>query len=207
MPSVRICDTRCMDQSGDQIRVALAGDKRAAEDAFTELYGMHANSIYRFCFRATANWALAEDLTAQVFLEAWRKRSSMMVTGDGSLLPWLYGVATHLLRNQRRGERRRQHMLGRWSEPLVEFGFEDQAVERLDDEREMRRLLATLETLPIADRELLRLAIWEKLTSAEIAIVLGISPGAVRTRLTRAKQRLKHADSTPAVEWSINERS
>src|SRR5918911_2622895 len=81
---------------------ALAGD----HDAFGDLFDRHSRSIYNFCFRRTADWAAAEDLVATVFLEAWRKRGSVKVGPDGSLLPWLYGVALNLLRNRRRAQRR-----------------------------------------------------------------------------------------------------
>jgi DNA-directed RNA polymerase specialized sigma24 family protein len=77
-------------------RSATAGDARA----FEELYRRHARPIYNYLFRRLADWSEAEDLTAVVFLEAYRRRSDAVVR-DGKVLPWLYGIATNVLRNRR----------------------------------------------------------------------------------------------------------
>jgi DNA-directed RNA polymerase specialized sigma24 family protein len=73
--------------------------------AFGVLFDRHSRAIYNYCARRTGEWALAEDLTSIVFLEAWRRRAAVVLAGD-SALPWLYGVATNVVRNQRRSKRR-----------------------------------------------------------------------------------------------------
>ena len=70
-------------------RRAVAGER----DAFAELYDRHADAIYNYCFRRCADWSAAEDLTAVVFLEAWRKRRGVAFDREDAVLPWLYGVA------------------------------------------------------------------------------------------------------------------
>jgi len=80
-------------------------------EAFGELYERHARPVYNYCFRRTANWALAEDLTSVVFLEAWRKRESVVFAGE-SLRPWFLGVATNVLRGRWRSQRRHHAALG-----------------------------------------------------------------------------------------------
>jgi len=50
--------------------------------AFGELYERHANAVYYHCFRRTASWSLAEDVTSAVFLEAWRRRNEVRLYGD-----------------------------------------------------------------------------------------------------------------------------
>src|SRR5262245_61662341 len=71
------------------------------QQAFGRLFEQHSETIYNYCFRQTASWHAAEDLTSTVFLEAWRGRERLVVQGD-SLLPWLYGIATNVCRRQRR---------------------------------------------------------------------------------------------------------
>jgi RNA polymerase sigma-70 factor (ECF subfamily) len=83
-------------------------------DAFGALYERHARAIYNYLFRRCADWALAEDLTSVVFLEAFRRRSEVEMR-QGKVLPWLYGVATNVLRNQRRSLRRHAAALKRLS--------------------------------------------------------------------------------------------
>ena len=71
--------------------------------AFADLFERHAQAIYNYCFRRVGNWASAEDLTSVVFLEAWRRRSVELP--EGMVLPWLYGVATNVVRNANRSRR------------------------------------------------------------------------------------------------------
>lgn len=82
---------------------AQAGDAAA----FGALYQRHARAVYQFCFWRTADAGLAEDLSAAVFLEAWRRHGRTYLT-QPSVLPWLLGVAVNLLRNQRRTARRQK---------------------------------------------------------------------------------------------------
>ncbi len=157
--------------------------------AFGALYD-HARPVYNHCFRRTASWAQAEDLTSAVFLEAWRRREEVRFSGD-SLLPWLLGVAANLLRNQRRALRRFRVALARLPPPAAEDDFADDVARRLDDERTMRRVLGVIGELPAKEREVLALCAWDGLSYEAAAIALGIPVGTVRSRLARARARLR----------------
>jgi RNA polymerase sigma factor (sigma-70 family) len=160
-----------------------------APDAFGELYERHARAVYNYCFRRTANWALAEDLTSVVFLEAWRKREAVAFEG-ASLRPWLLGVATNVLRTRWRSQRRHRAALARL--PLERGGaFADDAHARVDDERRMRAALRLLERLPKREQETFALCELADLTYAEVAVALGLPVGTVRSRLSRARARLR----------------
>ena len=87
---------------GELWRLAADGEP----DAFGVLFERHAGTVYNYLFRRTGDWAVAEDLTSLVFLEAWRRRRDVRLEHE-SALPWLYGVATNVLRNRRRAQRRR----------------------------------------------------------------------------------------------------
>jgi RNA polymerase sigma-70 factor (ECF subfamily) len=159
--------------------------------AFGELFERHARTIYNYCFRRTGDWALAEDLTSTVFLEAWRRRREVILH-ENSLLPWLYGVATNLLRNVRRTLRRHRAALDRL--PLGTGADPDIAEDvagRLDDERRMHGLLRTLRRMPKADLDVISLCVWQGLTYAQAATALGVPVGTVRSRLARARRRIR----------------
>src|SRR6266536_1125707 len=168
---------------------ALAGTGDGA--AFGALFERHAKSVYNYCFRRTADWALAEDLTSVVFLEAWRHREELPAHRD-SLVPWLYGVASNVLRNHRRSSRRREALLKRLSpEDLPDFS--DDLVDRLDATRQMQEILEVIERLPLRQQDVLSLCLWEGLSYEETAFALGLPVGTVRSRLARAKASIRRS--------------
>lgn len=176
-----------MTQATDEQLWAWAAAGRP--DAFGELYDRHARAVYNFCFRRTADWALAEDLTSIVFLEAWRKRDRVSFEGD-SLRPWFLGVAVNVLRARWRSQRRHRAALARLpleqSEPFTEG-----ADLRVDDERRMRAALRVLEQLPKRDQEIFALCELSELSYAEAAAALDVPVGTVRSRLSRARARVR----------------
>jgi RNA polymerase sigma-70 factor (ECF subfamily) len=158
--------------------------------AFALLFDRHARAILSYCFRRTADHALAEDLLSVVFLEAWRRRHEVV---PERVLPWLYGVATNVLRNQQRSVRRYRAALDRLPASEPEDDFADVVADRVDAEQQMREILDELRSLPEIEQEVLALCVWEGLTSTEAATALGVPEGTVRTRLHRARARLRNA--------------
>ena len=168
---------------------ARSGDR----DAFGALFERHARTIYNYCFRRVGDWSAAEDLVSIVFLEAWRRRDSKLP--EGKEVPWLLGVATNVVRNRRRSERRHAAALRRVPPPSPTADFAEDAAERLDDERLMARALALLAKLPLREREVFALCAWSDLSYEDAALALGIPVGTVRSRLSRARARLRELDT------------
>ncbi len=165
-------------------------------ESFGELFERHARSVYNHCFRRTASWADAEELTSAVFVEAWRRRHDVRPIGE-SARPWLLGVANNLLRNHRRSLRRHRAALARLPGPPPEPDPADDVTGRLADERQMRRVLALVALLPDRDQEVLALCAWSELTYQEAATVLDVPVGTVRSRLARARARLAELEGNP----------
>ncbi|WP_344829283.1 RNA polymerase sigma factor [Actinocorallia longicatena] len=166
-------------------RAALDGD----EGAFGVLFDRHHRAVYNYCFRRTADWAAAEDLASVVFLETWRRRADVRLDHD-SLLPWLYGVATNVLRNHQRALRRHAAALARMPRTRDEDDTEAVAA-RVDDRRRMREILDRISRLPRRHQDVLALCVWEELSYEQAAAALGVPVGTVRSRLNRAREKLR----------------
>ncbi len=166
--------------------------------AFGQLFGRHAQAVYTFCARRTADLALAEDLTSVTFLEAWRRRDRAPSEDIGSALPWLLGVSNNLMRNARRGQRRYKEALERLPAPPVVPPAEDQAIARSATEAGLRHALDTISALPEREQEVVMLVLWSGLSYEEAATTLAIPVGTVRSRLSRARTKLQIALSSPA---------
>ena len=189
---------------------ALWERSRAGDaDAFAALFERHAKAIYNYCFRRVGDWSAAEDLLSLVFLEAWRRRDKELP--PGKVLPWLYGIATNVVRNRRRSERRFRTALAHLPMTAPAPDFEDESDERLDDERRMKQALELVAQLPRREQDVFVLCAWSELHYDDAALALGIPIGTVRSRLSRARQRLRELDpscgheqcGTPSIEEAL----
>ncbi|MER5933540.1 RNA polymerase sigma factor [Streptomyces sp. NPDC002054] len=160
-------------------------------DAFAELFDSYARTVYNHAFRLTGDWSVAEDVMSAAFMEAWRLRDRVEPEG-GSLRPWLLGVATNLARNHCRGNRRYKAAAAAAASATTPVpDHADEVAGRLDDRRRITVTLTMLGSLRPAEREVLLLCLWEGLEYADAAQVLGIPIGTVRSRLSRARTKLR----------------
>jgi RNA polymerase sigma-70 factor, ECF subfamily len=146
--------------------------------AIGTLYERHADAVMRYAVRRSDR-ETAEEVTAQVFLVAWRRRGAL----PDDALPWLYGVARRALSEQRRGAARRRRLHERLRGVAVEVA---PALELQD-----RGLEDALMRLSDVDREALLLRYWEELEPAQVAAALGCSRATLTVRLHRARARLR----------------
>lgn len=146
-------------------------------EAFGMLFERHAAALYNYCFRRVGDWTIAEDLLSVVFLEGWRRRQQDLA--PGKVLPWLYGIATNVVRNQRRSQRRYAAALKRVPAPRSDQAFAELVDARVDDERQMRHVLALFRRLPQREQDVLALCGWFDLSYEDAATALGIPVGTV----------------------------
>lgn len=173
--------------------------------AFDAVYAEHVDGIFTLAHRLTGNWATAEDVTSETFLVVWRSRA-LVADDDRPLKPWLWGIATHQAMNARRSRRRVAAFLARRQRGDVVPDFADEAVERLDDAEVLAQAARAIAALRRPEAEVLALCVWSGLTYAEAADALGVPVGTVRSRLSRARARLRELvpdaadapDTTPA---------
>ncbi len=156
--------------------------RELAEARFSHLYRDNARELLGYALRRSTDPDDAADVVAETFLIAWRRIGEVPADGEARL--WLYGTARRVLANQVRGARRRDRLTERLR---IELRRQLPVLPALEGSA----LLEALAELGDADRELLMLIGWEELTPTEAARALGISPLAARTRLHRARRRLR----------------
>ena len=159
-------------------------------DAFSMLFDEHSRAVYNLAFRLTSNWSTAEEAVSLTFLEAWRLRASVKLEG-GSLRPWLLGIAINVNRNMSRAARRHQAALSRLPPPPAVPDFADELAGQLDDACQLRRVLAVFDMLRADERDVIALCVWSELDYAAAAQALGVPTGTVRSRLSRARRKLR----------------
>ncbi|MFD3518320.1 RNA polymerase sigma factor [Streptomyces sp. NPDC058657] len=163
-----------------------AGDPEAFREAFRE----HSPLVFRHAVRLCGDWATAQDVVSLTFLEAWRLRDRLRDEGE-SVRPWLMGIATNVLRNTNRAARRHRAAMTRVPavEPVPDFA--EEVVKRLSDADQLAAAQRGLARLRRPEREVFTLCVWSGLGYAEAAEALGVPIGTVRSRLSRARTRLR----------------
>lgn len=159
-------------------------------EAFRELFRAHAGLVYGYAARATGDPSLAEDVVSLTFLEAWRLRGRLRDEGE-TPRPWLMGIAVNVLRNATRAKRRHERAMARLPVADTVPDFADEVVGRLADARRLAAARAALDRLSKTDRETFMLVVWSGLSQVETAEALGVRVGTVRSRLFRARRRLR----------------
>lgn len=161
--------------------------------AFTRLYLEHADRVHAYLRIRLAQPANAEDLTAQVFLEAWRQRDRVTIDPELGWAPWLFGVARNLVRETARHSSR--YSVADIDSDSPAWGLApDPAVshsEREERQRVLDAALAAIRQLGDADREVIELCVIGSLTPQQAAAVLSQPAPTVRSRLSRARHRLR----------------
>lgn len=178
--------------STDSEIIARSRDDPAA---FGVLFDRHAASIHRYVARRT-NTSVADDVMAETFLIAFERRASFNTeyTNAG---PWLFGIATNLLRHHHRQEVRTLRALSRVAQqdPEPPARADDSADTRLDAVTALREVREALRRMPRTQRDTVLLHAWAELSYDEIASAMDVPIGTVRSRLNRARRVLRSSTS------------
>jgi RNA polymerase sigma factor (sigma-70 family) len=156
---------------------------------FGEIFDRHFVDIDRYLARRVGR-EIADDLAAETFVVAFRGRASYNPNA-AEVRAWLFGIAANLARRHWRTERRRLRAYARSGvDPLGQFDADD-INRRLDALSAGPEVAGALAALKHSDRELLLLFAWADLSYEEIAAVLAIPVGTVRSRLSRSRARVR----------------
>lgn len=158
--------------------------------AFGSLFGKYRNRVFRKAYAAIRNVSDSDDIMASVFLELWKNRLRVHFV-DGSLWPWLQNTTTYVTLNHRRACWRYRRNLLRLPSDVVEADHAHSAGEAMDMHSRLLELDATVRELDPRDQEILSMCVLGECTMAEAAAALGIPEGTVKSRLNRAKARMR----------------
>lgn len=173
-------------------------------DHFGEVFDRHYDDIRRYAWRRLGP-AHADDIAAEVFARAFDGRSAFD-PGVADARPWLFGIASNLMRMHARGEQRKLRAYARSGvDPFEDFSVA--ATERASADAGRKALLGALASLKRVDREVVLLFAWAELTTQEIADALAIPHATVRTKLARARKRLASEleDEAPVSQSPVAE--
>ena len=161
------------------VSAAVAGDRRA----FEALYRTHAARIHAICLRLAGDRSVADELTQEAFVKAWRKLSSHR---GGSFGGWLRRIAIRVALDDRRAHARRLARVVPTGDPAEQAGHCGRPGMAFDLER-------AIAALPPKARHTFVLREIEGLTHAEIAELTGVTEGTSKAQLHRARALLREA--------------
>ena len=166
---------------------------RSAPDRFADLFRRHYPTIHAYLQRRVGPDD-ADDLAAETFVRAFRARGKYDVTRQDAR-PWLFGIASNLLREHWRQERRHLRRYATTGvDPLAPWT--EEVDERLDAARDGPKLAEAIASLSRGERDVLLLHAWAELSPAQIAEALDLTPGTVRSRLSRAREHSRQRFSS-----------
>lgn len=183
----------------------IIADSLAQPELFGELYQRHAAGIHRYAARRLGEGA-AEDITSDTFLTAFRTRARYDLARPNAQ-PWLYGIAANLIGKQRRAEVRALRALARTGHDPVADSWSDRCDSRVTAQAAQGSLAGALADLSAGDRHVLLLVAWADLSYQEVAEALSIPVGTVRSRLNRARKKVRFAlgGADPTLVYDFQE--
>jgi RNA polymerase sigma-70 factor (ECF subfamily) len=167
-----------------------------AQDEFARAYDTYAGMLYRYAVRRLGPEP-AEDLVAETFTAAFAQWDRYD-PARGEVRPWLFGILTNKIARHHREEGARLRTLAAMPPPAVADDVAERTSEAVSAAAARSALMTAIAGLRPGDRDVLLLVAWAELTYSEVAGVLGVPVGTVRSRLNRARRLLR--DRLPA-DW------
>jgi RNA polymerase sigma-70 factor (ECF subfamily) len=206
--SARVGAGSAVDDETSLVAAVANGDARALE----QLYERHSRGVYSLALRLLTDGPAAEEVVQETFLKLWRQPGAYQPS-RGRLLPWLLGVAHHhavdLLRRRQLEQRHRvtslPHINGDDLTHLLDSlgltSSEGDPQSRAGGFEQQMAVAQALGTLPIEQRLPVELAYYKGMTQLEIATLLGLPLGTVKTRMRLGLQQLRKAPELGRL-WS-----
>lgn len=166
------------------------GASESDDQRFAQLFRDHGEAIYRFCLRRTHDREQAQDACSTVFVEAWRRRMEVELF-ERPPRPWLYAVAANVIRNQARSSRRRADLVRRVPRARAQLDCVEEIAERVDAAALAAVVFEVLERLSPGERAVVALCLVDGCSYEAAALELGVPVGTIRSRLFRARGRLR----------------
>jgi RNA polymerase sigma-70 factor (ECF subfamily) len=153
----------------------------ADRQRIADMFGLHSVALRRYVARRVSSDVDPDDVVAEVFAVAWRRLRK--VPPEPETRPYLFAIARHIVLNAERSARRRRRLV-----QAIDAAAPDSTE---TDDGAAERVREAIAQLKSRDREALVLVLWDGLSHAEAARVLGCSTGALTTRLARARAELR----------------
>jgi RNA polymerase sigma factor (sigma-70 family) len=155
---------------------------------FTAIFDRHVVAVHNYVARRVGD-VLADELTGEVFCIAFERRATFDLTCDDAR-PWLFGIASRLVQRSWRTGDRSARAYERLRHERQRLSVADVS-DRIEGGEFAVAVAAALDRLPEAERETLLLFAWDRFSYAQIGEMLGIPVGTVRSRIARARDRLR----------------
>ncbi|MBB2977158.1 RNA polymerase sigma-70 factor (ECF subfamily) [Microbacterium endophyticum] len=169
------------------------------EQAYRLLFRRHERACYRVALAMVQSPWDAEEVVGAAFAELWKKRESVRIV-DESVVPWLLTVVSYAAKNQLRGLRRYRRLLAKVPHDAPEPDHADEVARVVDAASVSAEVQAVLADLGARDSAVVVLCMVEGLTTRDAARTLGLPEGTVKSRLSRAKGRLRRSLSQYAPD-------
>lgn len=177
---------------GDDEAVAWQRLRAGDESALGDLFDRYESRLFRQASRLLTDREDAKDAVAVAFFELWRKRANVRLV-DGSPLPWLLTTVANAARNLERSGRRYRALLAKTPAAAAS------AAPSAHDES---GVLAALKQLPLGEQSVVVLSVLEGYPERDVAQTLGVPVGTVKSRLSRAKSRLRDEMTAMEASWT-----
>ena len=170
--------------------VLLARVARGDSAGHRLLFDRYLARVTAFLRRRLADAGLCDEVVSDVFFEVWRSASAWR--GESSVASWIFGIAHFKALSARRGlSQGKRAAVVPVADEWIERAADERAEDSLAARDEVRSLLRALQALPAGQRDVLKLAFLEDRSYQEVASALGISEANVKTRVNRARARLR----------------
>jgi RNA polymerase sigma-70 factor (ECF subfamily) len=201
-----------LNATGDQDSILVERVARGDSRALERIYDQYSRGVYSLALRLLTDTAAAEEVVQETFLKLWRQPAAYQPS-RGRLLPWLLGVAHHhavdLLRRKQLEQRHRVSTAPSGNGDALSDVLDKLGISSGDDDPQLRAgafdqriaIGRALASLPAEQRMPLELAYYRGMTQFEVATLLSVPLGTVKTRMRLGLQQLRKVPELSAL-WS-----